>query len=80
MRELIEHLQSRSWISMRLWPAYVCAVAYGVVAALDGAQFFKLYSAVVTVVLLLHDSSERRIRMQTDVLARLFREIERKQA
>jgi hypothetical protein len=80
MQELIEQLQSRSWKSSGVWRAYACAVLYGVMAAIAGGQFFILYSGGLVVVFLLHDSSERRIRMQSDLLAQLVREMERKRS
>ena len=76
---LIEQLQgSCSWKPKGQWRAYLCAVLYGFIAALQGTQFFILYCGVLVVVFLLQHFSEQRARRQIDLLVQLVQELERK--
>ena len=76
---LIERLQaSCSWKPEGQWRAYVCAVLYGIIAAIQGTQFFLLYCGVLVVVFMLQSFSEQRTRKQIDLLVELVRELEKK--
>ena len=76
---LIEQLQaSCSWKPKGQWRAYLCAILYGCIAALQGTQFFILYCGVLVVVFMLQGFSERRTRRQIDLLVQLARELEKK--
>jgi hypothetical protein len=76
---LVEQLQaSCSWRPEGHWPAYLCAVCYGLIAALQGAQFLMLYLGVLVVVFLLQGFSEQRSRKQIGLLVELVRELDRK--
>lgn len=75
---LIEQLQSPvTWKDYGLWRAYLCAVLYGAIAAIQGREFFILFSGVLVVAFLLHDSMHQRNQRQVDVLVKLVRELER---
>ena len=76
---LIERLQaSCSWKPGGQWRANLCAVLYGIIAALQGTQFFVLYCGVLVVVFMLHSFSEQRTRKQIDLVVELVRELEKK--
>jgi len=76
---LIEQLQASCSRKMDgQWSAYLCAVCYGVVAALEGRQYFLVYCGVLTVVFLLQSASEKRTRKQIDLLVELVRELDKK--
>lgn len=78
---LVEQLQaSCSWKPEGQWRAYLCAVLYGIVAALQGTQFFILYCGVLVVVFMLQGLSEKRTRKQIDLLVQLVQELERKKS
>ena len=74
---LIEQLQaSVSWNPKGQWRAYLCAVLYGVIAALQGD--LGLYAGVLVVVFLLLQFNEQRTRRQIDLTVQLFRELDKK--
>lgn len=76
---LIEQLQaSCSWKPKGQWRAYLCAVLYAFIAALQGRQFFILYCGVLVVVFLLQHFSEQRTRRQIDLIVQLVWGFEKK--
>jgi|WetSurMetagenome_2_1015567.scaffolds.fasta_scaffold1195780_1 hypothetical protein len=77
--KLIEQLEaSCSWKSERQWCAYLCAVLYGIVAALQGAQFLIVYCGVLVVIFMFQGFGEKRTRKQVDLLVQLVQELEKK--
>lgn len=78
---LVEQLQSPlSWKDSGLWPACVCAILYGVVAANEGRPFLVQFLGTRVVVFLLQAATEQRVRRRVDVLVQLVRELERRAA
>ncbi|HTV43347.1 MAG TPA: hypothetical protein VMF08_22485 [Candidatus Sulfotelmatobacter sp.] len=76
---LIEQLQaSCSWKPIGQWRAYLCAVLYGIIAAIQGTQFFLVYCGILVVVFMLQGFSEQRTRRQIDLLVQLVKELEKK--
>jgi hypothetical protein len=76
---LVEQLQSPlSWKDSWLWPAYVCAILYGVVAASQGRPFLVQFLGTMVVGFLLQAATEQRLRQRVDVLVQIVRELERR--
>ena len=77
---LIEQLQaSGSWKPKgQWWRAYLCAVLYGFIAALQGMQFLILYCGILVVIFMFQGFNEERNRGQIDLLVQLVRELEKK--
>jgi hypothetical protein len=76
---LIEQLEaSCSWKPEGHWRAYLCAILYGFIAALQGTQFLILYCGILVVVFMLQGFSEQRTRKQISLLVQLVQELEKK--
>jgi hypothetical protein len=72
---MLAELRSSNSISFKLyWRASLLAALYGMIAWLQGPQFFMLYCGTMVVVLTFHDISRRRTQVQVDLILELLRE------
>ena len=70
---MLAELRSSNSISFKLyWRACLIAALYGMVAWLQGPQFFLFYCGTMVAVLTFHDISRRRTQVQVDLILELL--------